>query len=38
MKILSDNRFLAGIHRYERWLAKLLAVLLAVVVDNSTAQ
>jgi uncharacterized membrane protein (DUF373 family) len=38
MKILSDNRFLAGIHRYERWLAKLLAVLLAIVVGVGTLE
>ena len=38
MKILSDNHFLAGIHRYERWLAKLLAVLLAIVVGVGTLE
>jgi uncharacterized membrane protein (DUF373 family) len=38
MKILSDKRFLAGIHSYERWLAKLLAVLLAIVVGVSTLE
>lgn len=32
MKFLSDNRFLAGIHNYERQLAKLLALLLAIVI------
>lgn len=32
MKFLSDNRFLAGIHSYERQLAKLLALLLAIVI------
>ena len=38
MKILSDKRFLAGIHSYERWLAKLLAVLLAIVVGVGTLE
>ncbi|MBM5815979.1 MAG: hypothetical protein FJ083_05150 [Cyanobacteria bacterium K_Offshore_surface_m2_239] len=32
MDFLDDKRFLAGIHGYERQLAKLLALLLAVVV------
>lgn len=32
MKLLDDKRFLNAIHGYERQLAKLLAVLLAVVV------
>ena len=32
MKFLSDNKFLAGIHSYERQLAKLLALLLAIVI------
>ena len=32
MKFLSDNQFLAGIHGYERQLAKLLALLLAIVI------
>jgi uncharacterized membrane protein (DUF373 family) len=32
MKFLSDNQFLAGIHSYERQLAKLLALLLAIVI------
>ena len=32
MKFISDDRFLAGIHSYERQLAKLLALLLALVV------
>jgi uncharacterized membrane protein (DUF373 family) len=32
MKFLSDNQFLAGIHNYERQLAKLLALLLAIVI------
>jgi uncharacterized membrane protein (DUF373 family) len=32
MKLISDDRFLAGIHSYERQLAKLLALLLALVI------
>jgi uncharacterized membrane protein (DUF373 family) len=32
MKFLSDDRFLGGIHNYERQLAKLLALVLAVVI------
>jgi len=32
MKFISDDRFLDGIHSYERQLAKLLALLLALVV------
>lgn len=32
MKFLDDDRFLSGIHSYERQLAKLLAVVLAVVI------
>jgi uncharacterized membrane protein (DUF373 family) len=32
MKLLSDDRFLRGIHSYERQLAKLLAFLLAIVI------
>lgn len=38
MQFLNDNRFLAGIHSYERLLAKLLAVLLAVVVGMGTIE
>jgi uncharacterized membrane protein (DUF373 family) len=38
MKFLSDDRFLAGIHSYERQLAKLLAMLLAVVIGLATLQ
>ena len=38
MKILSDKTFLSGIHSYERLLAKLLAVLLAVVVGLGTLE
>ncbi len=32
MKFLDDDQFLGGIHNYERQLAKLLALLLAVVI------
>jgi uncharacterized membrane protein (DUF373 family) len=32
MDLFNDKRFLAGIHSYERQLAKLLALLLAVVI------
>lgn len=32
MKFLSDGRFLDGIHNYERQLAKLLALVLAIVI------
>jgi uncharacterized membrane protein (DUF373 family) len=32
MDLFSDKRFLVGIHSYERQLAKLLALLLAVVI------
>jgi len=35
---LNDNRFLAAIHGYERLLAKLLAVLLAVVIGVGALQ
>ena len=38
MKILSDDRFLAGIHSYERQLAKLLALLLAAMIGVATVQ
>jgi uncharacterized membrane protein (DUF373 family) len=38
MKFLSDDRFLAGIHGYERQLAKLLALLLALVIGLATLQ
>ncbi|MFM8974854.1 MAG: phosphate-starvation-inducible PsiE family protein [Vulcanococcus sp.] len=38
MKLLDDNRFLAAIHSYERQLAKLLAVLLAVVIGIGSIQ
>jgi uncharacterized membrane protein (DUF373 family) len=38
MQFLNDSRFLSGIHSYERLLAKLLAVLLAVVVGMGTLE
>ena len=38
MQFFNDNRFLAGIHSYERLLAKLLAVLLALVIGIGTVQ
>jgi uncharacterized membrane protein (DUF373 family) len=38
MKILGDDRFLAGIHSYERQLAKLLALLLAAMIGVATVQ
>ena len=38
MQFLNDNRFLSGIHSYERLLAKLLAVLLALVIGVGTIQ
>jgi uncharacterized membrane protein (DUF373 family) len=38
MKILSDDRFLASIHSYERQLAKLLALLLAAMIGVATVQ
>ncbi|MGB5135327.1 MAG: phosphate-starvation-inducible PsiE family protein [Prochlorococcaceae cyanobacterium] len=38
MNFLGDDRFLAGIHGYERQLAKLLALLLAVVIGLATLQ
>ena len=38
MQLLNDNRFLAGIHSYERLLAKILAVLLALVIGVGTVQ
>jgi len=38
MQFLNDNRFLSGIHSYERLLAKLLAVLLALVIGVGTVQ
>lgn len=38
MQLFSDNRFLSGIHSYERLLAKLLAVLLAVVIGIGTIE
>jgi uncharacterized membrane protein (DUF373 family) len=38
MQFLNESRFLSGIHSYERLLAKLLAVLLAVVVGMGTLE
>lgn len=38
MQLLNDNRFLSGIHTYERLLAKLLTLLLAVVVGMGTLE
>jgi uncharacterized membrane protein (DUF373 family) len=38
MKLLADERFLAGIHGYERLLAKFLALLLAVVIGVSVLE
>ncbi len=38
MRFLNDNQFLSGIHSYERLLAKLLAILLAVVVGTGTLE
>lgn len=36
MHFLDDERFLSGIHSYERLLAKVLAVLLAIVIGMGT--
>ena len=38
MQFINDNRFLSGIHGYERLLAKLLALLLAVVIGLATLE
>ena len=38
MQLLNDHHFLSGIHSYERLLAKLLALLLAVVVGMGTLE
>ena len=38
VQFLNDNRFLSGIHSYERILAKLLAILLAVVIGVGTVE
>ncbi len=38
MKLLSDKNFLEAIHSYERQLAKLLAVLLAIVVGVASIE
>ncbi|MBD1195424.1 phosphate-starvation-inducible PsiE family protein [Vulcanococcus sp. Clear-D1] len=38
MRFLNDDNFLSGIHGYERLLAKLLALLLAVVIGVGTLE
>jgi len=38
MKLLDDKHFLSAIHSYERQLAKLLAILLAVVIGIATLE
>ena len=38
MDLFSDRRFLAAVHSYERQLAKLLALLLAVVIGFATVE
>lgn len=38
MQVLNDKRFLSGIHIFERQLAKLLALLLAMVIAIATLQ
>ncbi|MCS5700651.1 phosphate-starvation-inducible PsiE family protein [Cyanobium sp. FGCU-52] len=38
MDFLSDKRFLGSIHSYERQLAKILALLLAVVIGFATVE
>ncbi|MEY4359772.1 MAG: hypothetical protein RLZZ631_1258 [Cyanobacteriota bacterium] len=38
MKLLNDKNFLGAIHSYERQLAKLLAVLLAIVIGAATIE
>lgn len=38
MKLLNDQNFLGAIHSYERQLAKLLAVLLAIVIGAATIE
>lgn len=38
MSLFSDYRFLNGIHAYERLLAKVLAILLALVIGVGTVQ
>ena len=38
MQFLSDKRFLSGIHGYERLLAKLMAILLAIVIGMGTIE
>ena len=38
MELFSDKRFLSAIHSYERQLAKILALLLAVVIGFATLE
>jgi len=38
MQFLNDKRFLSGMHGYERLLAKLMAILLAVVIGIGTIE
>jgi uncharacterized membrane protein (DUF373 family) len=38
MKLLDDDHFLSVVHGYERQLAKILALLLAVVIGLATVQ
>ena len=38
MDLFSDKRFLVGIHYYERQLAKLLSLLLAVVIGFASIE
>ena len=38
LQFVSDNRFLSGIHSHERQLAKLLALLLAIVIGVGVVQ
>jgi uncharacterized membrane protein (DUF373 family) len=38
MDLFSDKRFLGAIHNYERQLAKILALLLAVVIGFATVE
>lgn len=38
MQLLNENRIFSGIHSYERLLAKLLTILLAVVIGVGTVE
>ena len=38
VQFLNDNHFLSGIHSYERLLAKLLAILLAIAIGVGTVE